>query len=281
MRTLVVRWGLAAVYIAIMLSVLVLIPTWLWVPLLVLWAYYGVASYLQQESSFGAGLKVRPLTPWDVPDYASFRQQLKAACEEMGLPREPVWVVVDEEVPNAIAVGGRQGLVAFTKGLLRGHPPEEVLAVAGHELKHLAARDSLPAIVGGAWLGLLGRISYLLQELGGGTQGLVAAVFKLISLALDLSLWLIAWVAEAVLAHRGRSEEHLADLAGARLTSAETMIGALERLDQWDKDHHAIIPSYASWSPGWIAWKLYASHPPTPDRIRYLRAAAERGELRA
>jgi heat shock protein HtpX len=264
-----------------MLTVLVLIPTWLWVPLLVLWAYYGVSSYLQQESWFGAGLKVRPLTPWDVPDYAAFRQQLKAACEEMGLPREPVWVVIDEESPNAVAVGGRRGLVGFTKGLLRGHPQEEILAVTGHELKHLAARDSLPAIVGGAWLGLLGRISYLLEDVAAATPGVVAGLIRLFSLVLDIALWLAAWVAEAVMAHRSRGEEHLADLAGARLTSAETMIGALERLERWDKEHHTIIPSYARWSPGWIAWKLYASHPPTPDRVRYLRAAAERGELRA
>jgi Zn-dependent protease with chaperone function len=281
MRVVVLRWGLAVLYIALVLMLLLLFPVWLWAPLLAAWVGYAAWSYLTFESFYGATTKIRPLTPWDVPDYADFRQRLTAACEELGLKREPVWAVELDDYPNATAVGGPRGMVVLTQELLRLHPQEELLAVVGHELKHLAARDSLPALIGGSWLGLMGWIGAWLDDLAHNMPGVFAAAVKLVALVLNLSLWIIAWVAQVLLARRSRMEEHLADLAGARVGSPAAMIGALERIHRWEEEKHVIRSRSTRWSPAWITEQLHASHPPHADRVAFLTRAAERGEIGA
>ncbi|HYG59418.1 MAG TPA: M48 family metalloprotease, partial [Symbiobacteriaceae bacterium] len=107
-----------------------------------------------------------------------------------------------------------RGMVVFTAGLLRHMKPDELLAVAGHELRHLRTRDSLPALLGGSWLMVLGELSFWLRGVGrslaegGSFVGIFAVVFQLCALVLDAALWLAGWAASAVLATRSRYNEH-------------------------------------------------------------------------
>jgi Zn-dependent protease with chaperone function len=275
------KWGLAVIYLLLCVPLIWLFPGWLRLTVVVAYVLYFLWNYLTVETEYARSLPVRPLSRWEMPHAGQFRAQLTEACREAGLRREPIWAVVYDEVPNAIAVSGRRGLVIFTTALLRSFPPEEVLAIAGHELNHLADRDSLPAILGGTWLGLLGYISASLRRAGDSMRNtLMAPVCVILALIFDVCIFVLGWVAEAVLSKRSRFQEHQADLAGARLTSVATMSSALARLEQ--KVGTMRPPERAArWTPAWVADKLYASHPPTAERIAYLQTAMERGELSA
>lgn len=267
------KWLLSAVYLSVWVGLSLLLPWGLGSWLIAVHLSFAAWLYLSNDSRYGRSTEIRPLTPWDVPDYRFFRGQLRAACQDLGLPREPVWAVADEDELNAWAVSGRSGVVVFTRKMLRTLPPDEVLAVAGHELFHLRSRDSLPAIVGGAWLMLVGQFSAWCQTTGRNLNGLMALPFLVLALVLDLVLWIVGYLADIVLATRSRSAEHLADLAGARITSVDTMCAALQRLDQQRQVGRK--SEQRRWSPAWLYERLHASHPPTPERLAYLRGGED------
>lgn len=270
-----VKWILSVFYLGLWVALSLAVP-WPLGPWLVgIHLCYSVWIYLTQDTRYGRSVPIRPLTPWDVPDYSTFRARLQEACARAGLSREPVWAVLEDAEPNAFAVGGRRGVVVFTGGLLAQLSQEELLAVTGHELHHLASRDAIPAIVGGAWLFLAGNFSAWLRKTGDSLQGFMAFPFLVLSLFLDAIVWIVGWFASVVLARRSRSAEHMADEAGARLTSVAAMCSALERLEEHgQKEWSRGKP--ARWSMEWLQERLHASHPPTPARVAYLRA--ERGE---
>jgi Zn-dependent protease with chaperone function len=268
-RSPIFKWGLAGVYLVICSTPLLLFPRWAWPWLLIVIALGVVWNYWTWEESAARALDARPFTRWDVPDYPAFRQRLARGCAAAGLKREPIWAVTHSKACNAMAVGGRRGMVIFTTALLKAHPPEELLAIAAHELRHLADRDSLPGIVGGVWLRLFAFIAKALT------------MFRwTVPLGMLLGLLVngVAWVGRSVLGTRSRHDEHMADLAGARLTSAATMIAALQRLHAANRERFG--PSEPpAWSPLWITQRLHASHPASEQRVQFLSSAAERGDL--
>lgn len=277
------RWLLAVCYLGLCSVLLFLLPTWLRIPVLAAWGGYVVWTLLTMERDYGRAKDLRPLTRWDVPGDPAFRERLRTACQELGLSREPIWAVVDDDQVNAMALWGPRGYVVFTTGLLRQLGPDELLAVAGHELRHLRTRDSLPALLGTSWLTLLGWLSGILRGTAtalaqSNTMASILTPFlHLLVLVLDVALYVVGWVASAVLASRSRHDEHMADLAGARLTSVGSMIAALERLEE-----SAMKPPHgelAKWSREWVVERLHASHPPLTARVAFLNAAAERGEI--
>ncbi len=205
-------------------------------------------------------------------------ERLNETAAALGLSRPPIWAVLESDEVNAMAIGGIRGVVVFHSAMLKQFPPAELLAVAGHELSHIRSRDSLPALVGGSWMSVVGRLSGFLSRAGERSTHWVIAIVSLLGLLLEICLVVVGWVAEAVLSKRSRLAEHVADMTGARVTSAGTMIAALSRLE-------AIKPARESgeprWSPLWIAQRLHASHPPREARIAYLQRAAERGEVSA
>ncbi|MFZ5816727.1 MAG: M48 family metallopeptidase [Bacillota bacterium] len=269
------KWLLGVIYVALWFLLLLALPTWLGLPLLMVFFPYLLWSYWSQEVSAGRSMNLRPLTRWDVPGDPRFLERLEEASRAAGLRRPPIWAVAEDEWMNAWAIGGRRGLVVFTTELLKRLSPEELLAVAGHELQHLAGRDSLPALIGGSWMAILGYTEALFTHLGRQGGGIISALSMITGLLLYLCLLVVGWVAEAFLAKRSRMEEHLADLAGARLTSADTMIQALQRLEE---RHPSRDGGLSRWSAAWIARRMHASHPPTPERIAYLRRALQGGE---
>lgn len=279
LRNVGLRWGLAAVYLALCLALLALFPSAVWPFLLVIYVVYLAWEYWHLEEYYSVGYDLRPLTRWDVPDYAQFRSALTAACQQIGLRREPVWAVVEDDTPNAMAMGGPRGVVAFTTGLLRRFPPDELLAIAGHELQHLRTADGLPALIGGTWLGLLSGLARAILSVArrGGLVGFV----RIFGILLDTALLVVSWVGQVAMASRSRYQENMADLTGARVGSLQAMVAALHHLDEWKGVGARGSDRFARWSPAWISEKLYASHPPTAERIRFLQEAAERGDVLA
>lgn len=279
-KYLMFKWLMAAVYFGLLFAVLLLFPASVWPFLVAVYGLYAFYSIAVTDAEVSREYDLRPLTPWDVADYAQFRAWLAQSAREAGLSREPHYAVAESDIPNAFAVGGLRGIVIFTTGALKLWTPEELAAVAGHELKHLASRDSLPAMLGGAWLQLLGWISAWLHRIAQESATMISGMASVFALVLDVALAVTSYLADLSMAQRSRYAEHQADLAGARLTSAAAMISALAKLEA-KRPHFTVDENHPKWSAGWIAERLHASHPPTAVRIRFLEAAAERGEIRA
>ncbi|HWI52353.1 MAG TPA: M48 family metallopeptidase [Symbiobacteriaceae bacterium] len=278
LRHVGLKWLMAVLYFALIFGLILLFPVWARVILLVVYVLSALWSLLVLDAQVSREYDLRPLTRWDVPEYDRFRSWLRQAAADAGLRREPHYAVMEDEVPNAMAFGGTRGIVVFTTGILRTLTPTELAAVAGHELKHLSSRDSLPAILGGVWLQIVGYIAALFQRIARTSGGLVGAVAVVIGAVLEFALWVVAWLASITMAQRSRYDELQADLTGARLTSGGAMISALQKLERRSKEFHR-QERLAKWSAAWISERMHASHPPMETRVQALRAAAERGEI--
>lgn len=270
------RWGMAGAYLALCFLPLLFLPNVIVIPLLIPWLWITIRSFLGAESYWGQVETIRPLTRWDVSDWERFQADLAEAAAQVGLRHPPVLAVLHQDEPNAMAITTPRGLVVLHRGLLQRFPQEEVTAIIGHELCHLASRDSWPAILGGSFLHLLAMISFQARvAANAAAQTIVALPLHLISIVIDLFLGTVGKLAEIMLAQRSRADEHQADLIGAKVTSARAMISALERLEQTASRWYEA----PRWSVTWINQRLHASHPPLAARVRFLQERVERGEL--
>ena len=165
-------------------------------------------------------------------------QKIVQVCHRKDLPHH--YMVVDSSVLNAFALPG--GYVYITRGLLAHLNNEAQLAsILGHETGHIAARHGVKkyqkAI--GAQLILVG----------------VAVATESQGLALGTNLLL-----NAILQGYSRKDERQADELGA-LYMYQASYNPLEM-----SKFFSILESMEERSPNVIE-QLFASHPPTPDRV--------------
>jgi heat shock protein HtpX len=200
-----------------------------------------------------------------------------------GLPRPRVHVI---EAPhaNAFATGRNpeRAAVAVTTGLLQILTPRELRGVLAHEIAHVKNRDVLVATVAAglatavshlanvfAFSGLLGSRDG--EEGGPGASGL---------------LFMLVAPIGATLVQLGisRSREYMADETGASLSGDPlALASALDKLQrEAEAAPAAVEPATASLhivnpfgALGGLAG-LFSTHPPAEERIRRLRAMAER-----
>lgn len=272
----ILRWGMAGAYLALCFLPLLFLPNEIVILLVIPWLWITLRSFLGAESYWGRVELIRPLTRWDLPDWERFQADMETVTAELGLKRQPVWAVLHEDEPNAMAVTTPRGLVVLHRGLLQRFSQEEITAIIGHELSHLASRDSWPAMLGGSFLHLLSLISYQARLIANEFRGSLGALpMHLFSVIIDLFLAVVGKLGEIILAQRSRAEEHVADLMGAKATSARAMISALHRLEKTASRWYEA----PRWSVTWINQRLHASHPPLEARVRFLQECVERGEL--
>jgi heat shock protein HtpX len=196
----------------------------------------------------------------------------------LGMPEVGIF---DSPQPNAFATGPKRNdaLVAVSSGLLAAMKPDEIEAVLGHEITHVANGDmvTLTLIQGVlntfvtaiAWI--VGNIvdrSVLRNEEGRGIGYMLTVWVTQIVLGVFATL-IVLWFS--------RRREYRADWGGAHLTGREHMIAALERLQ---RAHEEPLPSHmdafaiAGRSGGGLG-RLLMSHPTIEERIAALRAAPD------
>jgi heat shock protein HtpX len=194
----------------------------------------------------------------------------------IGIPE----VGIFEGDANAFATGAfrNSALVAVSTGLLRGMTREEVEAVIGHEIAHIANGDmvTMTLIQGvmNTFVVFLSRVigfavdSFLRRDnersSGPGLGYMVT------SIVLDIVL---GFAAAMVVAWFSRHREFRADAGAAELMhDKQPMINALARLGGL---HTAALPSSLSalGISGGIG-RFFSTHPPIEERIAALRAAA-------
>ena len=195
----------------------------------------------------------------------------------IGMPQVGMF---DSPQPNAFATGARRdhALVAVSTGLLGAMERDEIEAVLGHEVTHVANGDmvTLTLIQGvvNTFVFFLSRIvgnivdrSISRDSEGRGPAYLITVLVSQLVLGILASV-IVMWFS--------RQREFRADAGGAHLAGRERMIAALERLKA---AHDDPLPSHfsafgISGGEGQGLRRLFMSHPPIEERIAALRAAA-------
>ena len=188
-------------------------------------------------------------------------------------------VAIYEGEPNAFATGAfkNSALVAVSTGLLQGMTKEEIEAVLGHEIAHVANGDmvTLTLIQGvlNTFVVFLSRvIGYFVDnmlrskddESTGPGMG-----YYITSFVLDI---LLGFVASMIVAWFSRHREFAADEGSAKLLgNKQPMINALARLNSMQAGE--LPTSVAAMGITGGLGKLFASHPPLEERIAALQAA--------
>ncbi len=202
-----------------------------------------------------------------------------------GLPMPRVCIVENDQ-PNAFATGRdpQHAAVCATTGLLNRVNDEELAGVLAHELGHVRNRDTLTMTITATIAGAISMLANFALFFGGGgfdgngrrNGGNIVAVL-LISILAPIAAMLVQ-------ATISRTREFEADKAGAEishhplwLASALSRIESAAQLTQNpEADAHPATAHMFIINPlsgGGIAG-LFASHPPTAERIARLRAMA-------
>ena len=204
------------------------------------------------------------------------RQHAQAAG--IGMPDVAVYA---DDTPNAFATGARRdsALVAVSSGLLQRMQKEEVAAVLGHEISHVANGDMVTlALIQGVVNtfvmfaarvvgGIVDRAVFRSDDNRGSGIGYFISVMVLQIVFGILASTIVMWFS--------RQREFRADAGGARLAGRESMIGALQRLAAAPgAPLPGALQAFGIQSGEVRGWKrLFLSHPPLEERIARLRAA--------
>ncbi len=201
-------------------------------------------------------------------------------AEKAGIGMPEVGVFPSHQ-SNAFATGWNKNnaLVAVSEGMMQRFSRDEVRAVLGHEIGHVANGDmvtlSLIQGVVNTFVMFFARIigyavdSFLRkddEESSGPGFGFYIATFIAEMVLGILASMIVAWFS--------RRREYRADEAGAHLAGRFAMIGALQRLvaEQGQPvDMPAEMTAFGLRSGGGGMAQFFASHPPLEDRIRTLQ----------
>jgi heat shock protein HtpX len=189
-------------------------------------------------------------------------------------------VAVFEGEPNAFATGAfkNSALVAVSTGLLQSMNRDEVEAVIGHEVAHIANGDmvTMTLIQGvmNTFVVFLSRVigSFVDRVVFRNERG-PGAGYYITTIVLDLVLGLVAAM---IVAWFSRHREYRADAGSAQLLGRrQPMINALARLGGLEPGQlPQAVQAMGINGPRSGLMALFASHPPIEDRIRALQQQA-------
>lgn len=205
---------------------------------------------------------------WLLSIVANQAQQAGIAMPEVG--------IFDSPDANAFATGANRNnaLVAVSTGLLRQMNSDEVEAVVGHEISHVANGDMVTmALMQGVvntfvyfFASVIGYVvdrAVFKTERGYGPAYYIVQMIAQIALSILASM-LVMWFS--------RYREFHADAGGARLAGKEKMIGALQALQRAHEPSQLPGELAAFGINGGGVQRLFMSHPSLEDRIAALRA---------
>ncbi|MEE4379620.1 MAG: protease HtpX [Candidatus Competibacteraceae bacterium] len=203
---------------------------------------------------------------------------IQAKRAGIGMPEVAVF---DSPAPNAFATGANRNnaLVAVSTGLLQHMNQDEVEAVLGHEVSHVANGDMvtltlLQGVVNTFVIFLARVVGFMVDRaLSGNNQNYRGP---------GIGYWVTSMIAEVLLGFLAtmivmwfsRYREFRADAGGADLAGRNKMIAALARLQQASEPSRLPSEMAAFGINGGLGTglkKLFMSHPPLEARIAALR----------
>ncbi len=208
-----------------------------------------------------------------------------ALAERAGLPMPAVYVLATDQ-PNAFATGRNpeNAAVAVTQGIMQVLNRDELAGVIAHELAHIKNRDTLTMTVTATMAGAIAMLGNMLMfssmfgsrddNRGGGLAALLAMIFAPIAAGM---------VQMAI----SRTREYEADRLGAEISGQPlALASALARIAQ---AAGRVVNLPAERNPASASMfiinplhalrmdRLFATHPPTQERIARLQAMAGGG----
>jgi heat shock protein HtpX len=252
--------------------------------MLVLCAVFGMGgafislamSKTLAKMSVGAQVIEQPRSPDEQWLFATVRRHAETAG--IGMPEIAIYDAPDM---NAFATGMSRdhALVAVSTGLLRSMNRDEVAAVLGHEISHVANGDMVTlALIQGV---LNTFVMFLARVIGGIIDGAMQGNrdgesrgggigYFLIVMLLQFVFGLLATM---IVMWFSRWREFRADAGGARLGGRGAMISALQTL-AGNHGEAALPKQFQAFgiSDGGGISRLFMSHPPIAERIAALRS---------
>ena len=220
----------------------------------------AISKWVAKKST-GAHVIEKPSN--DIEQWLFSTVQRQAEQAGIGMPEVAIF---DSPDPNAFATGmfRNNALVAVSTGLLRLMNKQEVEAVLGHEISHVANGDMVT----------LTLIQGVLNTFVLFVARIIASQFDrgrfLIYMGLQMAFGVLASI---IVAWFSRRREFRADAGGANLESSAAMASALNRLKAM-RDAPSQLPdnltAFGIRGEGML--KLMATHPPLEERIARLQA---------
>lgn len=245
------------------------------------------------------------LTPFSLRHFRPYRedpklqQYLEDLAHQAGI-KTPKLLVAETPEINALAftsiLGGR---VCLTRGMLdansRGHfTDDEIRAIMGHEIGHLKHGDCFKWSFILSWLSIFDLMGTILLVLGGSfiatgavttvlsdrdNSGPLLAVMGIGMVIAGVLQRLLGKIASIPAFHLSRRHEFAADLEGARLTSPDAQISALQKIERYNNYLEAKKLAQLPFSDRWqtaplnMSWidNLFSTHPPIDRRVRELQ----------
>lgn len=197
-------------------------------------------------------------------------------ADRAGIGRPEVGIF-DSAQPNAFATGANRNaaLVAVSSGLLNHMTQDEVEAVLGHEISHVANGDMitmalLQGVVNTFVMFLSTVIGHLIDRIVFKTERGHGPAYYAISFAAQIVLSVLASI---IVMWFSRRREFRADQGGADLAGREKMIASLRRLQQTPEPEDLPDQMAAFGISGGVAEgikALFLTHPPLEQRIAAL-----------
>jgi heat shock protein HtpX len=260
---------MAAIAMSVLTALGVIPPDAPYVAMLIWCALFGfggsifslaISKWVAKKST-GAHVIEKPSN--DIEEWLFSTVQRQAEQAGIGMPEVAIF---DSADPNAFATGmfRNNALVAVSTGLLRLMNKQEVEAVLGHEISHVANGDMVT----------LTLIQGVLNTFVLFVARIIASQFErgrfLIYIGLQMAFGVLASI---IVAWFSRRREFRADAGGADLESSASMASALNRLKAM-RDAPSQLPdnltAFGIRGEGML--KLMATHPPLDERIARLQA---------
>ncbi|BCD96065.1 protease HtpX [Marinagarivorans cellulosilyticus] len=208
-------------------------------------------------------------------------ETVRQMSEKAGIGMPEVGIFPSQQ-SNAFATGWNKNaaLVAVSRGLLDRFTRDEVQAVMGHEIGHVANGDMVTlALIQGVvntfvmfFARIIGHVvdRAISRDNNGHGIGFYIATFVAEMVLGILASMIVAWFS--------RRREFRADIAGAQLAGSGAMVAALQRLQQETQAKSTMPDSLSAFGITSGFSKRFgsalATHPPLADRIAALRAGA-------
>ena len=188
----------------------------------------------------------------------------------------PDVAVYQSPEPNAFATGWNRNsaLVAVSTGLMQQMSQDEVEAVLGHEVSHVANGDMVTmALIQGVlntFVIFISRVvGYFIDKAVFRNERGIGIGYYLTVFALEVVFGILA---SMIAAWYSRQREFRADAGGAHLADRRKMIAALERLGGVGEKSR-LPDQMAAFGIAGGASKWFSTHPPIAERIAALQGA--------
>lgn len=228
------------------------------------------------KMSTGGQLLTQPSSAAEAWLLATVEREARAAG--IGMPEV---LIYDAPEPNAFATGASRNsaLVAVSTGLLRSMNQDEIEAVLGHEISHVANGDMVTLSL---LQGVLNTFVLFLAQVAG---YLVDSALRrgederyrgpgigyyVVSMLLQVVLGVLATL---IVCAFSRWREFHADAGGAHLAGKRKMVAALQKLQSLHQPSSLPQNLSAFGIAAGAAQNLFATHPPLEQRIARLQEA--------